>query len=87
MSGRKMFGENMSGGICPYGMSVSLLINPRQAPLGNNQFFGVVYTGRLSSGLRIVGRIGPGVRVSASFKKNPRRVLSYNTTRHSLRHR
>jgi len=43
MSERKMFGENMSGGICPYGMSVSLLINPRQAPLGNNQFFGVVH--------------------------------------------
>ena len=41
---------------------------PDKTPLGHNHPFLLAYMGWLRSGPRLVGRIGSGVRVSASLK-------------------
>ena len=48
---------------------------------GHNPTCLLPFMGRLGSGPRLVGRIGSGVRVSVSFYKNTRRVLSYDVLR------
>ena len=57
---------------------------PRQTPLGHNLPCFLPLEGRLGSGPRLVGRIGSGVRISVSFRKNTRRVLSYDVLRQKI---
>ena len=55
---------------------------PRQNLLGRNLPSLLPYVDRLGSGRCLVGRIGSGVRVSASFQKNspPGSVLRHQKT-------
>ena len=60
------------------------MTTPGQTPRSNPLL--LPYLCRLGSGARLVGRIGSGVHVSASFqKKNPHRVMFYDTNKGELR--